>query len=78
MDQLSHRYPAGGAGLRAPWSSVTSSLAAGLPIPPPLPLVGPIPGRFDGEFETAHHPEDATRTRNLRGPLCLGSSPPSP
>lgn len=29
MDQLSHRYREGGAGLRATWSSVTSSQAEG-------------------------------------------------
>lgn len=48
-----------------------------LPTSPPLrslPLVGPIPDRFDGEFESAQHPEDRTCTfGNLRGPLCLGN-----
>lgn len=53
-----------------------------LPISPPLrslPLVGPIPDRFDREFESAHHPENGTRTfGNLRGSLCLGNSEQSP
>lgn len=48
MDQLSHRYPAGGAGLWATWSSLASSRASALRSPPDPPHSLPLVGAHSG------------------------------